>query len=371
MTPTAQRILICLHDFSRGGTERIAIGLAKIWAEAGRDVTILCGTTEGGLRNTLDPRIRVEVLDPAVRRSLFSRIKLGREMGKRLVALSPDLIFLPGNFHLFLNGALHKACPRAAIVSKVSNPPVPHWLTPALGAWVVRRFSRHVDGFAAMNSGLARELRALVPGRVVATLFDPVYINHDGPFDHVAADDGRFNILWAGRFEPQKDVVLALKTIQALNSHIPARLTMLGEGSLFAATQEQIGSMNLRGMIEAPGHVANIDPYLRQADALLVTSHYEGGPAVAVEALAHGVRVVSTDCSHFLHDVMRDAEAGIIVPSREPGDLAAACVRLHRTAPPSLETLSALVAQLEPAPCAQAYLDWFDQIVATRHAQSA
>ena len=40
---SAGRILICLHDFSRGGTERIAIGLGAAWADAGREVTILCG----------------------------------------------------------------------------------------------------------------------------------------------------------------------------------------------------------------------------------------------------------------------------------------------------------------------------------------
>ena len=41
---TAQRILICLHDLHRGGTERIALGPAASWKEAGRDVTILFKT---------------------------------------------------------------------------------------------------------------------------------------------------------------------------------------------------------------------------------------------------------------------------------------------------------------------------------------
>ena len=52
---TAQRILICLHDFSRGGTERIALGLARsVEPKLERDVTILCGSLEGGLRETVD-----------------------------------------------------------------------------------------------------------------------------------------------------------------------------------------------------------------------------------------------------------------------------------------------------------------------------
>ena len=64
---TAERILICLHDFARGGTERIAIGLAADWAEAGRDVTILCGSAEGGLRDTVSGKVKVVALEPPVR----------------------------------------------------------------------------------------------------------------------------------------------------------------------------------------------------------------------------------------------------------------------------------------------------------------
>ena len=74
---TAQRILICLHDFSRGGTERIAHGPGASWTEAGRDVTILCGSSEGGLRDTVDRSVKVVALDPPVRRGFLSPLPPG------------------------------------------------------------------------------------------------------------------------------------------------------------------------------------------------------------------------------------------------------------------------------------------------------
>src|ERR1700761_8388484 len=101
---TANRILICMHDFARGGTERIAIGLAADWAEAGCDVTILCGSSEGGLRDTVSGKVKVMTLDPPVRRGFLSRRRLARAMGKHLGHLRPDVIFLPGNFHALLAG---------------------------------------------------------------------------------------------------------------------------------------------------------------------------------------------------------------------------------------------------------------------------
>src|SRR5690349_21941828 len=105
----ARTILICLHDFSRGGTERIAIGLAANWTDAGRDVTILCGSEQGGLRDMVDSRVKVVALDPPVPRGFLSRWRLGRAMARQLARLKPDVIFLPGNFHFLLAPALRRA----------------------------------------------------------------------------------------------------------------------------------------------------------------------------------------------------------------------------------------------------------------------
>src|SRR5580692_9138955 len=160
---TARRILICLHDFARGGTERIAIGLAADWTQAGRDVTILCGSVEGGLRGTVSSKVKVVPLDPQVTRGLLSRRRLARAMGKHLATMKPDVIFLPGNFHALLANGLRAADPSAVIALKISNPPLPR--RAPFGAAIFRHITRAVDGFAAMNSGLAHELKAMLPGR--------------------------------------------------------------------------------------------------------------------------------------------------------------------------------------------------------------
>lgn len=341
-------IVIALQDFHRGGTERVAIDLARLWTEAGRKVAILCGDEAGGLRETVDPRVAVVALDPPVRRGLLSRIALGRAMAARVGALKPDVVFLPGNHHLFLANALRRALPDAAIVLKISNPPIPN----ALAAPIFRFFTRGVGGFAAMNGGLARDVAALVPGRRVATLYDPVHV---APATAPPRRDGVLNILWIGRLEPQKDAGLALAVARALGA--AAHLTLLGDGTQAAEIDRRIAAGKLP--VTRLGHVAAIAPHLAGADALLITSRYEGGPAVAVEALALGVPVVSTDCSHLLREVMTIPEAGEIVPSRDPAVLAAA---LRGVGHPAGEKLQALVARFEPRACVAAYLDFFDRL---------
>jgi glycosyltransferase involved in cell wall biosynthesis len=360
---TAQKILICLHDFSRGGTERIAIGLAASWAETGRDVTILCGTQEGGLRGTVDSRVKVLALEPPIPRSFLSRFGLARAMAAKLAVLKPDVIFLPGNFHLLLANALRRADPSAVIALKISNPPLPGWLSSLLGRVLFRYFTRSIDGFAALTAGFAREMAVLAPGKPAAVLHDPIYLR-PGPKSGVAPRD-TFHILWAGRLEPQKDIGLALRTIAALKRD--AHLTILGDGAMREKTDAMIARLGLETRVARIGYVPSIDPFLAQADVLLMTSHYEGQPAVVGEALAHGVPVVSTDSSSVLREMVAIPEAGKIVAGRDPTDLAAALSEVCDRPRPPRERLAPLVAPFEPGRCALAYLDWFDRLTRERH----
>jgi glycosyltransferase involved in cell wall biosynthesis len=360
---TARTILICLHDFSRGGTERIAIGLAANWADAGRDVIILCGSEQGGLRETVDSRVKVVALNPPIARSPLSRWWLGRAMARQLVKLKPDAIFLPGNFHFPLAPALRRADPRTVMVLKISNPLLPQGLSRAIGRLLVRRLARAVDGFAALTAEFAREMAVLAPGKPVRVLHDPVYL-HPSSAQRVAPS-GIFRILWAGRLEPQKDFGLALQTMAALTR--PAHLTMLGDGALRDQADAMIARLGLADRVTRAGHVPNIDPYLADADVLLMTSHYEGQPAVVGEALANGVPVVSTNCSTILYEMMEIPEAGRIVATRDPADLAAALAAVCDAPRPPRDVLARLVAPFEPRHCAKAYLDWFDALMKKRH----
>lgn len=338
-----------MHDFHRGGTERVALMLAEQWQRLGQDVAILCGDEGGGLRDHVAPGVKVIALDPPVPRSATSRIAMGQAVSS--LTLKPDTIFLPGNFHFFLAPYLKKAMPRAKIALKISNPPVPAGLMGKLAAPFFRRATRAVDGFAAMNAGLARQMRSLVPGRKVATLYDPVRMVDAArkPRGDVA------NLLWIGRLEPQKDIALALQAIAALKPQRDCYLTILGDGAERARVQQALGVLPV-SHIE---NVTDVTPYLAAADALLITSRYEGGPAVAVEALAMGVPVVSTDCSFMLHELLTVPQAGRIVPSRDPKLLAAVLAEVADAPRPPREALRALTARFEPAACARAYLDWF------------
>ena len=149
---------------------------------------------------------------------------------------------------------------------------------------------------------------------------------------------------------------------------------MLGEGRLREEIERQISAIGLQDQRHpASAMCRNIEPYLAEADALLITSRYEGGPAVAVEALAQGVPVVSTDCSSLLHDLITAAEAGRIVASRDParsGGGAGGGVRPRPRAPEKLQALGRAVraARSAPRPIWTGSMRWCRQAVMDKRA---
>ena len=116
------------------------------------------------------------------------------------------------------------------------------------------------------------------------------------------------NILWLGRFEDEKDPLLAIAVYKEVLKNIPdAKLIMLGKGSLESKLREEARAGN---NVEFPGWQDPVT-YLSTADVVLSTSKHESWGASIVEALAAGVPVVAPDVG-----IAREAGA-IVAPRAE------------------------------------------------------
>ncbi|WP_296678337.1 glycosyltransferase [Novosphingobium sp.] len=366
----AEHILIPIHDFSAGGTEVIAFRLAEQWIAAGRRVTLLAGAEHGAMRARVPAGVAVSVLAPPVQRSTMSRLWLGKAMESKARALSPDVVFIPGNFHFILARALKRALPRTPIVAKISNPMLPGGIVGFLAraTRLLPRYFAPIDMVVAMNKGLEAEHRRMAPGSRVVTIIDP-NVPDTAPVQPMRdrrRSLGPARILLIGRLEPQKDVLLALRVLKALQQRIAAHLTVLGEGYLRAQIQAEVKRLALEDTVALPGFVADVTAALDAADVLLITSLYEGGPAVAVEALARGLPVVSTDCSYFLRELLHDEQLGRLVAGRSPAAIAAALEAQLTTPPASNERLRAAVEPSRYGASAHAYLAQFDQLTGSK-----
>ena len=120
---------------------------------------------------------------------------------------------------------------------------------------------------------------------------------------------------------------------------------------------------HLKSRINLAGYVADPTPYYESADMLLMSSRFEGVPAVIGEALRHGIPFVATDCSAWLTTLARDhATLGTVTSARTAEALADAILdRVHR-APPTTAEIGAGIGAHRAGAAALAYLHLFDSL---------
>jgi glycosyltransferase involved in cell wall biosynthesis len=109
-------------------------------------------------------------------------------------------------------------------------------------------------------------------------------------------------LLFAGRLHPQKDPLLLVQAIAALNHLIakddPVHLLIAGQGELMESVRAEIRRLDLTASVSLLGAVGlqDLANLHRLCGAVVLTSAYEGLPLVVLEALASGTPIVTTNC---------------------------------------------------------------------------
>ncbi|QSE89740.1 glycosyltransferase family 4 protein [Rhodococcus pseudokoreensis] len=191
---------------------------------------------------------------------------------------------------------------------------------------------RNAEGLAVFNRTYGQRLLRVRSGVMIAqTWFDPelFFTNPQRP----EPEQGDIlRVCWVGRFEQQKDPLLAVQTLFELRQEIPnARMTMIGSGSLYDLAIELARKIGISDALDARGAQARpeVAKEMRSHDVFLITSHYEGSPTVVVEAQAAGLPVVATFESDP-DELLEEGTNGIRVKSRDPKVLARKIVESQR-----------------------------------------
>jgi glycosyltransferase involved in cell wall biosynthesis len=170
-------------------------------------------------------------------------------------------------------------------------------------------------------------------------------------------------LLAIGRLERQKDFTLAIDTLAAVRRQRPATLAILGEGRQRALLERRIATLGLGDCVQLAGHVSPVTPWLRDHDLLLMTSLFEGVPAVVGEALCQGLPFIATDCSPWLTALSRsEPSLGTVAPDRTPGALAQALIARSSQPYPAAEVIERAVGAHRIGRAALDYLALFDRL---------
>jgi glycosyltransferase involved in cell wall biosynthesis len=132
-------------------------------------------------------------------------------------------------------------------------------------------------------------------------------------------------VVGAGRLTPQKGFGRLLRAFAPVAERHPGwRLRICGAGPRRGALTRRADALGLDGAAVIGGPVRDLDAVLAAASIFVLSSRFEGLPLVLLEAMAHGLAVVSFDCPTGPREVIRDGHDGLLVADGDVGALSAA-----------------------------------------------
>lgn len=327
------RVLTYLHSFEPGGLERDVLRFNGAWASIGIDAHIALGRNEGALAGEA-PDVPMHLLQTGrISTARFETLWMIWHLPRLIRQLQPDVIFCAGNSYtvvaVVVRALMGSACP--PIVYRVSNDlarrdmPAPiralyhlwlRWQAPTFAAIVAMADAARAEVRDFMKADMSR-IVVINNGAITRAVADRLARARD---EKVRLRFGR-HWLGIGRLAPQKNFALLIDAF----ARIAARndtLTIVGDGSERGSIVRQIAAHGLTDQIALAGHQSPVDPWLADADAFVVSSDFEGVPAVVIEALAAGIPIVATDCSPSMKALI--GGVGRLVPPRDTSALASA-----------------------------------------------
>jgi glycosyltransferase involved in cell wall biosynthesis len=253
-----------------------------------------------------------------------------RRLRKAVAQIRPDLIFTIGTFSNVITSMAVKSVP--VVLSDHLN------MTQRLhGArfggvtkWFMHRAypdrlmivaSKELADDLKQNFGVTRAM--VIPNGIDAQV---VRRKADDPGSPLAPSKYFISV---GRLTAQKDVATLLHAFaSARRKGLTDDLVIAGDGEQRAELEHHARDLRITAHTHFLGHCPNPYPLIRRARALVLSSIWEGFAYVPIEAMALGVPVISTSCPSGPVEILGNGEFGILVPPRDPEQLAAAMLKL-------------------------------------------
>jgi phosphatidylinositol alpha-mannosyltransferase len=200
------------------------------------------------------------------------------------------------------------------------------------GSRALRGHARRLHGRIAVSAAARHFIDRFFPGdyKVIPNGVDVPRFANAVPI--ARWQDGTPNVLFVGRHEPRKGLLDLLKAHRILRkTGSGSRLLIVGSGPQEREARRYVATRGLNG-VEFLGRVTDTEKAQLFRTADVYASPATGGESfgiVLLEAMAAGTPIVCSDIHGYKGVVRRDREA-LLVPPRQPRELAVAIDRLLR-----------------------------------------
>jgi len=171
------------------------------------------------------------------------------------------------------------------------------------------------DAITAVSNNLRDEtlkhFKIYKPIEVIYNFVD-VHRFQKKPFDafrKVIAPNGERILLHASNFRKLKRVQDVVKIFDRVIKKVPSKLLFVGDGPERATAEALVRELNLCDEVQFVGKQEQMEDILVIADLFLLTSEYESFGLAALEAMAAGVPVISTNAGG-LSEININGETG-------------------------------------------------------------
>lgn len=187
----------------------------------------------------------------------------------------------------------------------------------------LKKFYKFADMNLAISSGIQRELNELgIPLSKIKTIYNPVIPSSQ---TIEITDKGPIHFIMASRiqFEGQKNLKEALTAASMVTGDF--KLDIYGADTTDGQTElkkclKYVSDLKLENVVSFKGWTPNVWENLDSANALLLSSNYEGFPMVLCEAIARGLPVISANCPTGPADIVNE-DNGFLYPSHDVNQL--------------------------------------------------
>jgi glycosyltransferase involved in cell wall biosynthesis len=188
------------------------------------------------------------------------------------------------------------------------------------------------DWIAGICDATTKNMKSIhsVPARKIVRVYNGAVPLERAPRNQLPPKTG-FTLVYVGRLAPVKNHALLLSAFHAALTSMPdLRLWMVGDGSERKMLENVAAELSISAQVTFWGQQLDVAPFFSAADAFIMSSKSEGLPMSLLQAFSLGLPAIVTDVGGMA-EVVRLAKAGFTVPATDPGEMAAAILRLATT----------------------------------------
>ena len=328
-----------------GGIGRVTTLLALGMQASGEHVEVWSAAPQSGYANKLERTLTVKYLgDGSVSSSLFPLMRgirtrapitlISASFHANCVALVASIFTrTPTKYAIADHPSVDAALQELSLLKRILWRILILLLYPLADKHIA--VSKGVAKAMSKYGGINKSKIVVIPNPVITNeIFDLGSIRVQHPFFDLKEPV----VLYVGRLSYEKDIPNLIHAFKKVQDQIPSQLIIVGDGPDRLMLEQLVQQHHLGSNVSFVGHQANPYPYFAQSDLFVLSSIREGLPTVLIEALALGMKVVSTDCPSGPREILNDGAYGQLVRPSDSDALAHSIISSLKSPSPSVPT---------------------------------